>query len=108
MLFDKLNIKNEEELFGILNLDLLVATAGKKGARFTFKENNKIQIVAKQPKIIEDITDDTGAGDSFFSMVIKEYAYSNKIDRTFIDKCFEVASNKSAEVIQTMGSRLKK
>ena len=106
MLFAKLSVSNEEELFEILNLDLLVATAGKKGARFIFKKGTNTQIITEAPKVIENMVDDTGAGDSLFAVIIQKYAYTNKIDESFIHKTFELASSKSAEVIKNLGSRL--
>ncbi len=104
-LFKKLKIKNEIELFKLLNLDLLVITKGKKGAEFIYQKNNKIETIEKIPSIIAEAVDTSGAGDAFFSTVIREYAYCDKIDKEFIDKTFELANQSSRDIIAKVGSR---
>lgn len=104
-LFKKFKIKDAVEFFNMLNLDLLVITNGKKGAKFLYKENNELQIIDKTPSIIVDAVDTSGAGDAFFSTVIREYAYCEKIDKDFIDKTFELANKSSRDIIAQVGSR---
>lgn len=105
-LFKKLKINNEIDFFNLLNLDLLVITDGKKGAKFLYKENSELITVTKTPSIIIDNSvDTTGAGDAFFSTIIKQYAYCQKIDRQFIDNTFELANQFSRDIIQNLGSR---
>ena len=104
-LFKKFKIKDEVEFFSMMNLDLLVITNGKKGAKFLYKENNQLQVVDKTPSIIVDAVDTSGAGDAFFSTVIREYAYCKKIDKDFIDKTFELANKSSRDIIAQVGSR---
>lgn len=105
-LFKKLKINNEIDFFNLLNLDLLVITDGKKGAKFLYKENSELITVTKTPSIIIDnFVDTTGAGDAFFSTIIKQYAYCQKIDRQFIDHTFEIANQFSRDIIQNLGSR---
>jgi len=107
LLLERLQIKNYKELFELLNLDLLVLTKGKKGALFVYKENNEIKEVEKTPSIIVDIVDSSGAGDAFFSCLVREYAYSEKIDLEFINNTFELANSASREVLSQVGSRRK-
>lgn len=105
LLFERLNIKSAEEFFEILDLELLVITKGKKGADFLYKENGTIQSISKTPDIIIDATDTSGAGDAFFSTVLKEYAYSKTIDKNFIDKTFSLANKASRNILMQFGSR---
>lgn len=104
-LFNKLKIHDELEFFNLLNLDLLVITNGKKGAKFFYKEKDKIKLCNKTPEVLVDAVDTSGAGDAFFSVVIREYAYSNKIDEDFINHTFELANKLSRDVISQLGSR---
>lgn len=104
-LFKKFKIKNELDFFELLNLDLLVITNGKKGARFLYTKDGKIELYDKSPEIIVDAVDTSGAGDAFFSVVIKEYAYCDKIDEKFLDKTFEIANKFSRYAVSHLGSR---
>lgn len=104
-LFNKLKIKNEIDFFNLLNLDLLVITNGKKGAEFLYKENGEVKTSAKSPEVIVDAIDTSGAGDAFFSTVIREYAYCSKIDDDFINHTFDLANKMSRDVISQLGSR---
>ncbi len=105
LLFERLQIENEFELFDLLDLDLLVITKGKKGASFIFKENDKFVCVDKSPEVIAEVVDSSGAGDAFFATVIKEYAYADKIDKNFISHTFDIANKASRDVIGQLGSR---
>lgn len=105
-LFKKLKIKNEVDFFNMLNLDLLVITNGKKGAKFLYKENHELIILDKTPSIIVDAIDTSGAGDAFFSIIIREYAYCDKIDTDFINRAFSLANKASRDVISQVGSRI--
>ncbi len=107
LLLERLQVKTYTELFELLDLDLLVLTKGKKGALFVYRENSEIKEVEKAPKIIVDIVDSSGAGDAFFSCIVREYAYSKKIDYNFIDKTFELANSASRKVLSQVGSRRK-
>jgi len=106
LLFERLNVKDEEELFDILGLDLLILTKGKKGAVYVYRDDSKIEKLEVSPKIIVDAVDTSGAGDAFFSVNVREYAYSDKIDKTFLEKTFELANQASRNIISKMGSRM--
>lgn len=105
LLFERLQVKSECELFDLLDLDLLVVTKGKKGATFIFKEDDEFKMINQSPEVIAKVTDSSGAGDAFFSTVIKEYAYADKIDSDFIANTFRIANQASRDVISQMGSR---
>lgn len=108
LLFERFDVQDEIEFFKLFHFDLLVLTRGKKGATFIFNENGEIKVIHKSPEIIVDITDSSGAGDAFFSMVIKEYAYCQKIDTNFVNHTFTLANRASRDVISQVGSRIKK
>lgn len=108
LLFERLRVKSLIELFELIQPDLLVLTKGKRGAEYVFKENNEIKVSFETPKIIVDIVDSSGAGDAFFSTTLREYAYAEKIDTQFTKRTFELANKSSREVIQQVGSRIKK
>lgn len=106
LLFERLDITNEAELFDLLDLDLLVLTKGKKGAIFFFKDKNgHIVSIFKKPEIVVNASDTSGAGDAFFSRVVKEYAYSTNIDEEFVNSTFNLASKASRDIITQIGSR---
>lgn len=105
LLFERLQLKNEYEFFDLLDLDLLVITKGKKGATFIFKENDEFVTIDKSPEVIATVVDSSGAGDAFFATVVKEYAYSEKIDSFFVENTFNVANKASRDVISQVGSR---
>lgn len=108
MLFDRFCVKNELEFFKLFNFDLLILTKGKKGATFIFHDKNEIKVINKNPEIIVDIIDSSGAGDAFFSKTLQQYAYCDKIDINFINKTFELANKASRNIICQVGSRIKK
>ena len=96
----------EAELFELLDLKLLVLTKGKKGAIFFFRDNNyNIVSILKKPEIVVNATDTSGAGDAFFSMVVREFAYADKIDEFFVDNTFSLANAASRDVLANLGSR---
>ncbi len=105
LLLERLDVKDELEIFKLFGLDLLVITKGKKGAIFVYKDKDEIKSVFKSPELIVDAVDTSGAGDAFFSTIIKEYAYAEKIDSAFIDKAFKLANASSRNILMQLGSR---
>lgn len=105
LLLERLQIVNEFDFFCLCGLDLLVITKGKKGATFIFRENDEFETIDCSPEIIAKVCDSSGAGDAFFATVIKEYAYTTKIDKAFITHTFDIANKASRDVISKMGSR---
>lgn len=107
LVLERLNVNNLEELFELLDLDLLVLTEGKKGATYVFKENNKIKTLKLEPKLITIAIDTSGAGDAFFSKTIKDYAYINgPITEKFIKNSFANANETAKKVLKNIGSRI--
>lgn len=105
LLFERLQIANELDLFDLLDLDLLVVTKGKKGASFIFRENEKIVSISQSPEVIANVVDSSGAGDAFFATIVKQYAYANVIDSDFVKNTFGIANKASRDVISMVGSR---
>lgn len=105
LLFERLQITNEFDLFDLLDLDLLVVTKGKKGASFIFRENGKIMNIDKSPEVIANVVDSSGAGDAFFATVVKQYAYADVINSDFVYETFGIANKASRDVIGMVGSR---
>ncbi len=68
-------------------------------------ENGAISEVSKTPEEIINPVDTAGAGDAFFSVLLREYAYSDKIDKAFVDRVFPMANNASKEALLRYGSR---
>lgn len=105
LLYERLSVNSEIELFSLLDLDLLVITRGKKSTTFVFKKDEVICSIDKVPKIIVSSVDTSGAGDAFFATTVREFAYSQHIDNDFIDKTFELANKSSREILSNLGSR---
>lgn len=107
LLFERFSVQNEIEFFKLFHFDLLILTKGKKGATFVFRENGKIKTVDKQPEIIVDMVDSSGAGDAFFSKALQQYAYTENINSDFVNRTFALANKASRDVILQVGSRIK-
>lgn len=105
LLLERLNLKEEKELFELFDLELLVITKGKKGAEFIYREGKNIQTIQKIPEQIVSSVDTSGAGDAFFSAILKEYAYTKTIDKDFVDRAFSIANKASRDVLMQFGSR---
>lgn len=104
-IFEKLGVSNIEEFYNKYNFDLLTLTAGKHSAKFLFKENNSTVLIEKKPEIIDDVTDNTGAGDAFFAELIKNYAHKKVINTEFVDYAFKAANEATKKIVQCLGSR---
>lgn len=105
LLYERLNVNSELELFNLLDLDLLVITRGKKSTTFVFKNDGIVHSIEKIPQIIVNSIDTCGAGDAFFATTVREFAYSQHIDENFINKTFELANKSSREILSNLGSR---
>ena len=109
-LFKKLNVKNELELYKLLNPELLVITYGIDGAKFLYKENEEVREIKKSPiKVVKNASDTSGAGDAFLSVLLKSYnihlSNNRKINEDFIDNVFMLANLFSCQIIQQIGCR---
>lgn len=106
LLLERFHVSNIIEFFQLFHFDLLILTKGKKGATFLFYEGDKLKIIDKQPPVIVDIVDSSGAGDAFFSKVLQQYAYCDKIDTNFVHQTFKLANEASRQVLLQVGSRI--
>lgn len=100
-LLRRFNIKSYIELYKIVNAKLLIITKGDKGADFIFND----KIVSKELTNKEKEIDPSGAGDSFFSVIISEYINNNyKITDDFIEKSFNEATLLTKQVVSNIGA----
>lgn len=104
-LYEKLGVSDIQEFYNQFNFDLLVKTSGKKSTTFIFKDNNKTVVMEKIPEIIDDVTDNTGAGDAFFAELITQYAHKKVINADFVDSAFKIANEATKQTVQHLGSR---
>ena len=109
-LLKKLNVKNELELYKLLNPELLVITYGIDGAKFLYKENEEVKEIKKKPlKVVKNASDTSGAGDAFLSVILKSYNILLSNNRTFdessINDIFNLANLFSCQIIQKIGCR---
>ncbi len=101
-LLNKLNCINDLELFNILNAKLIIITRGKRGNDFIF-DGQVINFPIKE--IVEEV-DDSGAGDAFFSTIIKNYFQNNmKFTKEDLEKWFEDTLPYVRKVLLQVGSR---
>ncbi|MBR2246536.1 MAG: carbohydrate kinase family protein, partial [Bacilli bacterium] len=98
----RFNIKNEVELYKKISPKLLTITKGKSGAKFIYS-GIKYEFT---PKHIGEEVDPTGAGDAFFSCIIKEYIKNNMIiDETKFEKWYNASVKLTSKVVEKMGAR---
>ncbi len=99
---DKLNIKDDIELSKIIGAKLTIITRGKNGNDFIF-ENQKYSFPLK--KIIKEV-DDSGAGDAFFSSIIKSWYQSNMIiNATKLNTWVNNTTKLVSKILRRVGSR---
>ena len=101
-LIEKLKLKDDIELYKIFNCKLLIITRGKKGCDLVYR--NKIY---NYPIINEtEEIDDSGAGDIFFSTIIKNWVLNNyKLSSTKFNNWVSEASKNASKIITLIGSR---
>ena len=73
-LITRLNCKNLLELYRIIDAKLIIVTRGIKGNDFVYF--NKIYSYPLE-KVVDEV-DDSGAGDAFFSVIIKNWLMSKQ------------------------------
>jgi sugar/nucleoside kinase (ribokinase family) len=96
-----LNISSME-LYQLLNVKMLIITRGKKGADFFF--DNKL--VSKKLTNIGNQVDVSGAGDTFFSIIIAEYLNNfSQINEDIINLSFDKATQITKKVVSSVGAR---
>ncbi len=101
-LLNRLNLKNDNELYNIIKPKLMTITRGEKGA--TFITNNNVvdfELINKG-----NVVDSTGAGDAFISSVIKDSIKSNfKYDINNLKKWYKNSNKLTSKVVSKMGAR---
>ncbi|MBR6137017.1 MAG: hypothetical protein IKH54_07880 [Bacilli bacterium] len=101
-LIEKLNCTDSIGLSKIFNSKLLLITRGKRGNEFVF--NNKKYIFPLK-EVIEEV-DDSGAGDAFFSTIIKNWANNNfEIKEEYFEEWFNDTSILIKKILRLVGSR---
>ena len=101
-LLDKLKLKDDIELYKVLNCKLLIITRGKEGSSLVYR--NRIYNYLIEKETVE--VDDSGAGDIFFSTIIKNWALNNyKLSSIKFNSWIKEATNNSRKIITLIGSR---
>lgn len=101
-LLDRLNLKNDNELYNIIKPKLMTITRGEKGASFII-DNNTYNF-----KLLEkgSVVDSTGAGDAFISSIIKDSIKNNFVyDKDKLKKWYENSNKLTSKVVSKMGAR---
>lgn len=111
IILNKLGISTLQELYQLLNLDLLVVTNGTKCAKFLFEQDDSVEELHMLPEKAEQVANSMGAGNAFFAIVLKgysEYLSQNKrIDPAFIDTVFKRGNRLAGIVVSQMETRYK-
>ena len=101
-LLEKLNLADDIELYKVFNCKLLIITRGKKGCDLVYR--NKIYNYPILKETVE--IDDSGAGDIFFSTIIKNWVLNNyKISSKKFNNWVSEASKNASKIITLIGSR---
>lgn len=101
-LLKRLEIKNDIELYNLLQTELITITKGKKGAIFIFDGTlNKFKL-----NNVEEELDSTGAGDAFISSVIKDWIKNNLIiTEDVLSNWYQNSTKLTSKVVKKMGAR---
>lgn len=101
-LLEKLNCKDDIELGKIFNAKLIIITRGSKGNDFIFNDT-----VAHFPiKQVVDEVDDSGAGDAFFSIFIRNWINNNReITKDILKDWFNDTLPYVKRILRLVGSR---
>ena len=101
-LLDKLDCKDDVELSKLILAKLIIITRGINGNDFIFN-NQKYSYPLKE---IVDEVDDSGAGDAFFSTIIKNWINNDmKIEESKLDLWADDTASLIKKVLRLVGSR---
>lgn len=101
-LLERFNWTSILDLQNHFQSNLMLVTYGKNGADFIYNNNIRHKEIINSAKEL----DATGAGDAFFSVVIKNYYDNQKqITNEFVDNTFNEAVNLTSKVVQSPGAR---
>ena len=65
----------------------------------------QVSVLDLEPEIVVNSVDTTGAGDAFFSTMLREFAYADRVDREFVLRAFLIANKASREILMQFGGR---
>ena len=99
---DRFNVKDDIQIYKILKTKLMLVTMGKKGAKFIY-DNDEYDFPLN--KSSEEV-DSTGAGDAFFSSVIRDWIINNlNFDPNKFDDWYMNSVKLTSKVVKKMGAR---
>ena len=101
-LLKRLNLKNDSELYNIVNPGLMTITRGENGATFILDGNAyNFKLITKG-----EVIDFTGAGDAFISSIIKDSIKANfEYDSENFEKWYRNSNKLTTKVVSKMGAR---
>lgn len=101
-LLDKLNLKNNIELYNLLKAKLVTITRGEKGAIFI--DNSKEYKLNLKDN--GNVIDSSGAGDAFISSIIFDYIKNSyEFNEELFPKWYEKSIKLTSKVVSNFGAR---
>lgn len=101
-LLDKLNLKNNIELYNLLKAKLVTITRGENGAIFIYNSKEyKFNL-----KDNGNVIDSSGAGDAFLSSIIFDYIKNSyEFNKELFPKWYEKSIKLTSKVVSNFGAR---
>lgn len=101
-LLDKLNLKNNIELYNLLKAKLVTITRGENGAIFIYNSKEyKLNL-----KDNGNVIDSSGAGDAFLSSIIFDYIKNSyEFNEELFPKWYEKSIKLTSKVVSNLGAR---
>lgn len=101
-LLDKLNLKNNIELYNLLKAKLVTITRGENGANFIYNSKEyKFNL-----KDNGNVIDSSGAGDAFLSSIIFDYIKNSyEFNEELFPKWYEKSIKLTSKVVSNFGAR---
>lgn len=101
-LLDKLNLKNNIELYNLLKAKLVTITRGENGAIFIYNSKEyKFNL-----KDNGNVIDSSGAGDAFISSIIFDYIKNSyEFNEELFQKWYEKSIKLTSKVVSNFGAR---
>ena len=101
-LLDKLNLKNNIELYNLLKAKLVTITRGENGAIFIYNSKEyKFNL-----KDNGNVIDSSGAGDAFISSIIFDYIKNSyEFNKELFPKWYEKSIKLTSKVVSNFGAR---
>lgn len=101
-LLDKLNLKNNIELYNLLKAKLVTITRGENGASFIYNSKEyKFNL-----KDNGNVIDSSGAGDAFISSIIFDYIKNSyEFNEELFPKWYEKSIKLTSKVVSNLGAR---